>query len=61
MNLSVVDVQRQEENRGLLSTEGKGEKKTHAECSHLCGVYIKIYMEVNIYGYVHVCRVWSGT
>lgn len=39
----------------------KARGKTHTARSHLCGVYIKIYMEVNIYGYVHVCRVWSGT
>lgn len=60
MNLNIVDVLREKENRGILSQKGRRETE-HTAHSHLCGVHIKIYMEVNIYGYVHVFRVWSGT
>ena len=42
MNLSVVDVQRQEENRGILSTEGKGEN-AHGALPSVWGIYKNIY------------------
>lgn len=60
MSLSIVDVLRQKENRGRWSTEGKEGNRAHRALPSVWGIYKNIY-GVNIYGYVHVFRVWSRT